>query len=149
MADTHQDILQSAAAAFNAGDVASAETLCRRALAMQPRSPQAWGLLGRVRTRLSRWAEAEDALNQALRLAPSDAETTFSLGVLRMRVGRYSDAVGHFERAEELNPRHPGAKPARASCPLPWRGEEGARPDRRAKFDGAVPRRRRGGDRAE
>ncbi|MDZ4829116.1 MAG: sulfotransferase [Phycisphaerae bacterium] len=118
MADTHQDILQSAAAAFNAGDVASAETLCRRALAMQPRSPQAWGLLGRVRTRLSRWAEAEDALNQALRLAPSDAETTFSLGVLRMRVGRYSDAVGHFERAEELNPRHPGAKPARASCLL-------------------------------
>jgi tetratricopeptide (TPR) repeat protein len=109
-------LLQQAAAAFNAGRLDAADSLCRDLVARAPRNVDVLRLQGRILTRQSRYQDAERVLEQAARLAPRDAEVAFAVGQLRLRQGRYERAVDSFAAAERLDPKHPQARALRAEA---------------------------------
>jgi len=124
MADSPQELLQQAIHAFSQGDLATAEGLSDRLVALAPRDVNAWLLRGRVAGRSGRWKRAEEALDRAAKLAPREGDVPFARAMIRMKQGRFAAAAELLEKAERLKPDHPDARSARAEC-LRQMGEPG------------------------
>jgi predicted TPR repeat methyltransferase len=103
--------LGAASAALESGDTQSAEALCRAALAISPRNPDALHLLGIVLYQSERAEEAIAAVEESVALAPDNAEAWLNLG--NMLLGRdASRAERCFGKARDLAP---GLVPARGN----------------------------------
>ncbi|MDI1284643.1 MAG: tetratricopeptide repeat protein [Reyranella sp.] len=95
-----RDALQRAAA----GDFAGAESLFARAVEARPNSGQLLHLLGQVRLKLGRFAEALDPLQRAAAFLPRDAAAQVNLAGCLGRLGQHDGALDALERAARLRP---------------------------------------------
>ena len=98
-----RDALQRAAA----GDFAGAEVLFARAAEARPNAGQILHLLGQVRLKLGRFAEAHEPLERAASFLPRDAAAQVNLAGCLGRLGRHDAALAALERATRLKPGDP------------------------------------------
>jgi len=84
-----------------------AEALARRALELDPLSPEGHITLAASVFPRGGSAEQVSAAERAVELAPNLDAANALLGLARLRQGRFEDAARLFELAERLNPRAP------------------------------------------
>ena len=80
--------------------------LIEKAIALNPRYPEAYGNLGNVLRDIGDLPEAVNAYEQALKLNPAHADTHNNLGVAKKEQGHTRDAIACYRRALELRPTH-------------------------------------------
>ncbi|MEK9754770.1 MAG: tetratricopeptide repeat protein [Rhodospirillaceae bacterium] len=102
--DDPETLFARAAAHYEAGRLADAETLCRRCLAAMPGHAWALNLLGVIHCRSGRGEDGIRLIAQALTLAPDEATFYNNFGTGLTGLGRHADAVTAFRRALELDP---------------------------------------------
>jgi hypothetical protein len=85
--------------AVEAGDLALAERLCRRAVAEDEENFEAWTDLGEVLLLQDKLAEADRAFRQALAHGPSSSEAWAGLAEIYVREDKLAKAVDHLRRA--------------------------------------------------
>jgi tetratricopeptide (TPR) repeat protein len=95
-----RDALQRAAA----GDFAGAELLLAQMVEAQPNSGQTLHLLGQVRLKLGRFADAREPLERAAKFLPRDAAAHINLAGCLGRLGEHEPALAALERAARLKP---------------------------------------------
>jgi adenylate cyclase len=88
-------------------DIARAEGLAGRALALAPREPECHFVLGFVRRVEMRFDEAIAEYATALRLNPNFASAHNEMGWANNLSGRQREALHHFEESIRLSPRDP------------------------------------------
>jgi len=82
-----------------------ATTAARRAIAIDPKLPEAYMMLAASHMQYDLdWAAAADALSKTLALDPNNAQAQQFQGHLTVATGRMSDAVAHFRRAVDGDP---------------------------------------------
>ncbi len=81
----------------------------RRAVAEEPKSADAHGLLGLILDQSEKAMAAEREYRVALRLNPRSVSARANLGVLLARVGRHGEALQLFESVLADVPGHPQA----------------------------------------
>ncbi|MBX3299441.1 MAG: tetratricopeptide repeat protein [Acidobacteria bacterium] len=89
---------------YENGEIAKADELLTRALAISGESADAQLLLGSIRFAQNRDQEALTAFNAAKRLDPNNAEAWFGSGEVLVRLGRQKDAVNEFTKALAVKP---------------------------------------------
>lgn len=87
-----------------------------RAIALGPRSAEAFHQYGQTLMMLGRYDEAEAAYRNALAVEPHRAMSLVAIGGIRMRRADYDDALTTMDRAIEADPTVPYARAARAAC---------------------------------
>ncbi|HEX4113747.1 MAG TPA: adenylate/guanylate cyclase domain-containing protein [Stellaceae bacterium] len=90
-----------------AGDIAAAETMARRAQALDPKNPEVRFAVGFVRRIQMRFDEAIAELSAVLRDNPNNALAHNEMGWALGFSGRDREAIGHFEESIRRNPRDP------------------------------------------
>jgi adenylate cyclase len=88
-------------------DIAEAEALALRALALDAQNPECHFVLGFVRRLQFRFDEAAAEYEAALRENTNFAGAETELGWVKSFSGRAAKALPHFERAMRLSPRDP------------------------------------------
>jgi Tfp pilus assembly protein PilF len=104
-------IAQQAQARLEAGDVAGAESLWRRAAEVDPHCAKPWVQIGRLALQRREFREAVDHFGQALALSPDQYEALDGLAVAHRMLGHEAqarDLQGHAERARRALPPNPG-----------------------------------------
>ena len=95
---------------YKKGNMAQAQALFERALALWPKNRVAHYQLGMVFLHETRDLErAEKHLNEALRLDPKDVEVIFQIGRLKLEKGLFDEAMERFQKVLALSPNHVGA----------------------------------------
>ena len=87
------------------GRFEEAEASYRRAIALNPRYPEAFNNLGTVLQGLGRLEEAEASYRRAMELNPLSGEAAANLANTLKDAGKIEDAVILYEKALSLNPR--------------------------------------------
>ncbi len=95
-----RDALQRAAA----GDFASAEEMFARIVEARPNMGQALHLLGQVRLKLGRVAEAREPLERAAQFLPRDVAAQTNLAGCLIQLGRHEQALAALAKAARLKP---------------------------------------------
>lgn len=95
-------LLRQAVAAFNAGQLAAAETRCQQLLSLAPGDTRVLGLYGAVLHAQERYADAERVFGELTKLEPNSKLHWMNLGTARRGVGKYEDALLAYTRAAEL-----------------------------------------------
>lgn len=106
---TVEQALQLAAAQLQAGQLGTAESLCRNVLAAQPHHAGAWHQLGTVTIASGRYQEAAECFAQAVAQSPGEGRYHCDLGVSYRLQEKLEDAVHSFARAVALQPDLPEA----------------------------------------
>ncbi len=112
-----------------------AESLARRALALNPSYDSSYNTLGGVLADRGDTAGAEAAFRQAIRLAPDRVAPTANLGALYARTGRRAEAIPLLKKAWAKEPGFPGL---RLNLGLALR-DYGIEQARAGRLDEAVP----------
>jgi tetratricopeptide (TPR) repeat protein len=100
------DLLVSRATALhNGADPATAESLCRQALALGPEHPAALQMLGLLMRKRGELDEAESLLRRSLRSEPAQPVVWNNLGNLLAAAQRNDEALAAFGEAVRLDPR--------------------------------------------
>jgi tetratricopeptide (TPR) repeat protein len=86
------------------GDFAGAEALFAQAAEARPNSGQLLHLLGQVRLKLGRFAEAREPLERAASFLPRDAAAQINLAGCLGQLGQHDAALATLERAAQLKP---------------------------------------------
>lgn len=86
------------------GDFAGAEVLFARAAEARPNSGQLLHLLGQVRLKLGRFAEAREPLERAASYLPRDAAAQINLAGCLGQLGQHDAALATLDRAAQLKP---------------------------------------------
>lgn len=100
-------LCSAAFAAYRAGKVADAQSLCRQILQNLPSHFSALHLLGVSELDRGRYEEARDILERAVAADPKSADVYSDLGTVYFELKRYEDARATQERAIALNPSSP------------------------------------------
>jgi len=87
-----------------AGDFAGAEPLFAQLVEARPNSGQALHLLGQVRLKLGRFAEAREPLERAAKFLPKDAAAQVNLAGCLIVLSEHAAALVALERAKRLKP---------------------------------------------
>ena len=95
-----RDAVQHAAA----GDFVSAEEMFARIVEARPNMGQALHLLGQVRLKLGRFAEARQPLERAAQFLPRDVAAQTNLAGCLMQLGRHEQALAALAKAARLKP---------------------------------------------
>jgi tetratricopeptide (TPR) repeat protein len=95
-----RDAIQRAAA----GDFAAAEPLFARVVAARPNSGQGLHLLGQVRLKLGRFAEAREPLERAAKFLPRDVAAQVNFAGCLSVLGEHAAALATLDRAAQLKP---------------------------------------------
>lgn len=107
LAMAHRNAAENAAPAATAAAVRDSEAAARRALALDPRQPDALAALAMLRPVYGDWLAAEERLEAVLAVAPGHATTLGALGILLVSVGRNAASAARAARAAELDPLSP------------------------------------------
>jgi predicted O-linked N-acetylglucosamine transferase (SPINDLY family) len=97
-------LLQSALASHQAGQLQQAEALYRQALAAAPANPDALHLLGVLCYQSGRLDAAVDLIGRALAANPAFPQASFNLAVALKALGRLEEAAAAYRRAIALKP---------------------------------------------
>jgi tetratricopeptide (TPR) repeat protein len=108
MSDDLTSLLTQALALHRRGELAAAEVLYRRALAIAPRQPDALHLLGVITAQRGQPDEAIPLLQAAVAEAHSDANMQANLARACKAAGRFTDALAAFDQALALGSIDPG-----------------------------------------
>ncbi len=95
------------------GDMASAEHWAKVATELDPRDPEAWYALGRIRFTAQRFQEAADCFSHSLALLPRSVKAENNLGLSYEGLNRQDDAVAAYRQAiawQQDDP-HPSEQP--------------------------------------
>jgi len=103
-ADNKQDPLAKARAQFAGGDLKEAEASLWTLLASNPDQEQALTLLGQIRGRQQRYAEAEALFRRALQINPNSASAHRGLGSALVAENQPEKAIDQFKAALDLAP---------------------------------------------
>jgi tetratricopeptide (TPR) repeat protein len=95
-----RDAMQRAAA----GDFVGAEQLLAQVVEGWPNSGQALHLLGQMRLKLGRFAEAREPLERAAKFLPKDSGAQINLAGCLGMLGEHQAALATLERAAKLKP---------------------------------------------
>jgi Flp pilus assembly protein TadD len=98
------ETLNTALAHHQRGEWDSAQALCRQVLALAPRQPEAWHLLGFMALQRGDGASALAPLQQAIALAPDVAEPHANLGLAQRALGDLGAAHASLLQAHRLAP---------------------------------------------
>lgn len=98
-----REALQRAAA----GDFAGAEAGFARIVDERPNGGQALHLLGQIRLKLGRFADAREPLERAAKFLPREATAQTNLAGCLMQLGQYEPALEALARAARLKPNDP------------------------------------------
>jgi len=79
-----------------AGNLPAAETRAKQALALDPKDPRAYVVLGLTQEMRNDDASAQRSYEQAIRLQSTNASARIALGVLFVRLNRLDDAISQF-----------------------------------------------------
>ena len=95
------------------GDMASAEHWAKVATELDPRDPEAWYALGRIRFTAQRFQEAADCFARSLALAPRSVKAENNLGLSYEGLNRQDDAIAAYRQAIawQQNEPHPSEQP--------------------------------------
>jgi tetratricopeptide (TPR) repeat protein len=88
----------------SAGDFAAAEPMFARVVDARPNSGQALHLLGQVRLKLGRFAEAREPLERAAQFLPKEPAAQVNLAGCLSVLGAHAEALAALERAIKLAP---------------------------------------------
>src|SRR5580700_3974799 len=81
------------------------------ACAISPQAKEARSLKrGQAQLAKKDYARAILEFRTAIQVMPKDAEAYYQLGLALLQSGDLRGAVGAFQKATELNPKHPGAQ---------------------------------------
>lgn len=105
MKDRAEDIVRSAAAAFNAGQAGEARRLCEQGLARAPREPMLSHLLAAMLFAQQDIATARFHIENSLSLRPDNAPARLLAGRIARAADDFAAALAHFDRAIALNPQ--------------------------------------------
>jgi len=75
-------------------------------VAVNPKSAEAWALLGHTYFDMNRYEDAIDAYKKHLELKPGNADVWTDMGVMYRRIRKPEEAVRCFDKAIASNPRH-------------------------------------------
>lgn len=100
------DDLYLAGAALLEENSSGASQVLEKYVSVRAGNAKAWLGLGIAYVQQKRFADARKPLEQALQLDPNLSEAEYQLGVVSRNVGTSEEAIGHFQRAEELQPKH-------------------------------------------
>jgi len=106
---TASQAMQHAFAAYQRGDTAQAEQLCRLVLEVQGNDFDALYLSGIIAGQTGRAGAAVDLLAKAVRANPNVADTYYNLGVAQGELKRPAEALASYERAIALKPDYADA----------------------------------------
>jgi Flp pilus assembly protein TadD len=81
------------------GDLGNAEHWARVATEFDPRDPEAWYALGRIRFTLQRFQEAADSFERSLALLPRSVKAENNLGLAYEGLNRQDEAVAAYRKA--------------------------------------------------
>ncbi|MCX6592462.1 MAG: tetratricopeptide repeat protein [Acidobacteria bacterium] len=112
------DALVRGQRAFQAGDLAAAETEFRAHLKAYPQSAEATSNLAAVLARREQWPEAITLYQKALRLNPKLIQVYFNLGVTQMRTADFPGCVASFDRFLKAYPQENRARQLLGLCRL-------------------------------
>jgi Flp pilus assembly protein TadD len=93
-----------------AGDLGQAEQIYRQILQADPRTAEAWYLLGAVCQVGNRLDEAVACYQEAVRLWPDFEETHYNLGNVFRLQGKLDEAVACYRKTVSLKPDHAEAR---------------------------------------
>jgi 2-polyprenyl-3-methyl-5-hydroxy-6-metoxy-1,4-benzoquinol methylase len=88
------------------GQLAEADELCRKILAIDPQHAGSLHILGSIALHVGRPDVAIDWLNRAIAANAHDAGVQNEMGLALQALGRLEDAVAHFRRAVSLEPQN-------------------------------------------
>jgi tetratricopeptide (TPR) repeat protein len=100
------DLVRSAIAMHERGDLEGAERGYRFALALAPAHPTATHYLGVVLYQRERFADALPLLRAAAAAVPNEPEFHNNLGLALAAAGQYDEAIAAYQRALALRPEH-------------------------------------------
>ncbi len=103
-ADTLQEALAQAVAAFNKGDKDKALSLADKAIEDHPKAAQAYLVRSKFRESLRQHATALADLDEALKLDPTRVEEINRRGALKFKLGQVKESIEDFDRYLEKNP---------------------------------------------
>lgn len=98
-----RDALQRAAA----GDFVSAEDMFARIVEARPNAGQALHLLGQVRLKLGRYADAREPLERAAQFLPREVAAQTNFAGCLIQLGQHEQALTALARAARLKPDDP------------------------------------------
>ncbi len=99
--ETSHACFLSGVAALDAGDDTGAETLFRRALALDDHLAAAWTNLGNILERRGERGAAREAYEKALELDPEQPEARFNLANLHAELGELELALAEYRRVAQ------------------------------------------------
>jgi tetratricopeptide (TPR) repeat protein len=91
---------------YQQGEIAKAESLLDKALALSPNDAQTQYFLGMIRYSQNRNDDALTAFTKAKTLDPTYAEAFFQSGETLVRLKRYREATLDYQKATELKPNY-------------------------------------------
>ena len=97
-------LLARANALIEAGELAQAEAVLKRAVAADPKNPHVYSMMTHILASTGRFVQAEYFAKQGADLAPNDPGLLHNLGQVLYQIGKYDAAVTPLTRALELMP---------------------------------------------
>ncbi|HXF88715.1 MAG TPA: tetratricopeptide repeat protein, partial [Xanthobacteraceae bacterium] len=88
------------------GQLAAADELCRKIIAIDPHHAGSLHILGSIALHVGRPDAAVDWLKRAIASNAHDAAVQNEMGLALQALGRLDDAVAHFQRATSLEPHN-------------------------------------------
>jgi Flp pilus assembly protein TadD len=102
--------LARAAAFFDQGELAQAESACRTVLAAHPNHPTTLQLLGLIRVRGGDLEGGEQLIRRSAELDPADTRLRLNLATYLRRAGRFEEAERVYRRVLQLAPTERAAR---------------------------------------
>ena len=96
--------MEIALQARRAGDLRRAESACEAILTVDPNRPEAWHLLGLLRSEGNDTSGAVELIRQAIDLDPTNARFHFSLAEVFQKLGQDQRARQVYSHARQLDP---------------------------------------------
>ena len=98
------ELIETAAAALDAGNARSALPLLQRAVELDPKHPQAWNHVGLAYMQLGQLDDAVSSFRKQIEMDPSSEHSWDYLGVALQQQKKYDDAAAAYRKQIELNP---------------------------------------------
>ena len=95
---------------IDAGNLETAEEACRHILRANPRSSEAWNLLGWIQGQQGNFSEATNSIGEAIAIDPDQAQLHRNLGSVYWTAADPGMAIECYKRAVDLEPQDVGAQ---------------------------------------